>query len=102
MSAPLEVEPVSHSLTRGDRLLLLAVSLAALLPGVFGVSLFDRDEGWYAQVSREMARSGDWVVPTWLGKPWLAKPPLLYWCVAALFRVFGEHAAAARMVSVLA
>lgn len=102
MSAPLSIDLPSRGLTRTDRLLILAVSLTALLPGVFGVSLFDRDEGWYAQVSREMARSGDWVTPTWLGKPWMAKPPLLYWCVAGFFKLFGEQAAAARMVSVLA
>jgi 4-amino-4-deoxy-L-arabinose transferase-like glycosyltransferase len=102
VSAPLSIDPPRRGLTHVDRLLILAVSFAALLPGVFGVSLFDRDEGWYAQVSREMARSGDWVVPTYLGKPWLAKPPLLYWCVAAVFKLFGAHAAAARMVSVLA
>ena len=85
-----------------DRLWLLAVSLLVLLPGVFGISLVDRDEGWYAQVSREMLASGDWLVPRYLGEPWLGKPPLLYWCVAAAFRVFGLHEWAGRLVSVLA
>jgi 4-amino-4-deoxy-L-arabinose transferase-like glycosyltransferase len=90
------------SFTARDRLLLAAFSLLVLLPGVFGVSLADRDEGWYAQVSREMFTSGDWLIPHYLGEPWLAKPPLLYWCVAASFAAFGVHAWAARLVSVLA
>jgi 4-amino-4-deoxy-L-arabinose transferase-like glycosyltransferase len=89
-------------LTAGDQLLLLAVALVVLLPGTFGVSLFDRDEGWYAQVSREMVQSGDWLIPHYLGEPWLGKPPLLYWCVAASWAVLGTHAWAARLVSVLA
>jgi len=89
-------------MTWRDRLLLAALSLVVLLPGTFGVSLVDRDEGWYAQVSREMLQTGDWLVPHYLGQPWIAKPPLLYWCAAAAFAVFGVHAWAARLVSVLA
>lgn len=85
-----------------DHLLLAAISLAVLLPGIFRTPLTDRDEGWYAEVSREMLVGGDWVVPHYLGEPWLAKPPLLYWCIAGLFSVFGPHAGAARLVSVLA
>ncbi len=92
----------TSSFTARDRLLLAALSLVVLLPGIFGVSLADRDEGWYAQVSREMLESGDWLIPRYLGQPWIAKPPLLYWCVAASFAVFGVHAWAARLVSVLA
>jgi 4-amino-4-deoxy-L-arabinose transferase-like glycosyltransferase len=91
-----------RGLTAGDRLLLLAVTLTVLLPGTFGVSLFDRDEGWYAQVSREMVQSGDWLMPRYLGEPWLGKPPLLYWCVAASWAVWGMQVWAARLVSVLA
>ncbi len=83
-------------------LLPAVLAFGVLLPGTFGVSLVDRDEGWYAQVSREMLASGDWLMPRYLGEPWLAKPPLLYWCVAASFRVFGLHEWAGRLVSVLA
>lgn len=89
-------------LTPRDHAVLALLSLAVLLPGTFGVSLVDRDEGWYAQVSREMLATGDWLVPHYLGEPWLGKPPLLYWCVSASFALFGMHAWAARLVSVLA
>ncbi len=85
-----------------DRLALVAVSLCVLIPGTLGVSLTDRDEGFYAQVSREMLVSGDWLVPHYLGEPWIFKPPLLYWLTAASFSVFGLNAFAARLVSVLA
>ncbi|MBK9119193.1 MAG: glycosyltransferase family 39 protein [Phycisphaerales bacterium] len=94
--------PTKRTLPWRLRGVLVVLSLALLLPGTFGVSLTDRDEGWYAQVAREMHTSGDWLVPTYLGEPWLAKPPLLYWCIAASFHLFGETAFAARLVSVLA
>lgn len=95
-------KPSPKRLTVRQHLLLAALALLILTPGIFRVSLFDRDEGWYAQVSREMLQSGDWLVPHYLGEPWLAKPPLLYWCVAASFGRFGIHEWAGRLVSVLA
>jgi len=82
------------------RLALALIAVSVLLPGTFGTSLFDRDEGWYAQVSREMVESGDWVVPHYRGQPWLAKPPLLYWCIAAGFKLCGVHDWAARLVPI--
>lgn len=80
-------------------LLLLVAALLVLIPGIH-VSLFDRDEGWYAQVSREMLASGDWLTPHYLGKVWLAKPPLLYWLVAGTFRILGVGEWQARIVPV--
>ncbi len=94
--------PALARLSAVDQLRLFALSLAVLLPGVWGVSLFDRDEGWYAEVAREMAASGDLIVPRYLGQPWIGKPPLLYWCIVGLWQVLGQSAAAARLVSVLA
>lgn len=83
-------------------LLLLAVSLAVLVPGTIGVSFVDRDEGWYAQVCREMLETGDWLVPRYLGEVWLAKPPLSYWLVTASFKLFGVGEWQGRLVPVLA
>lgn len=87
-------------LSPADRLILLVVTLAVLLPGIH-VSLFDRDEGWYAQVTREMVASGDYLVPTYLGEPWLGKPPLLYWLAAPIFSVAGRSEWALRLVPVM-
>jgi len=82
-------------------LLLFALALAILVPGTVGVSLVDRDEGWYAQVCREMLESGDWLVPRYLGEVWLAKPPLLYWLVTPCFYFLGVGDWQARLVPVL-
>jgi 4-amino-4-deoxy-L-arabinose transferase-like glycosyltransferase len=41
-------------------------------------------EAIVAQGAREMLAGGDWRVPTLGGIPWLEKPPLLHWAVAAI------------------
>jgi 4-amino-4-deoxy-L-arabinose transferase-like glycosyltransferase len=76
--------------------LLLSVPQAALLP------LLDRDEPRFAEASREMIQSGNFVVPTFDHQPRYAKPPLIYWAQAAAFAICGENAFAARLPSLLA
>jgi 4-amino-4-deoxy-L-arabinose transferase-like glycosyltransferase len=76
--------------------LALSIPQAALLP------LLDRDEPRFAEASREMLQSGNYVVPTFNGAPRYAKPPLIYWCQTISYRIFGENAFAARLPSLLA
>lgn len=52
-------------------------------------SLYDWDEAIYAQISKEMVSSGDWLTPHWDYQPWFDKPPLYMWATAVLFRLFG-------------
>jgi 4-amino-4-deoxy-L-arabinose transferase-like glycosyltransferase len=53
--------------------------------------------------SREMFRSGDWVLPTLNGEPYVAKPPLQYWLVSLASLPFGGVTVeVARAVSALA
>ena len=75
---------------------LLSLPQAALLP------LLDRDEPRFAEASREMLQSGNFVVPTFNHAPRYAKPPLIYWCQALSYSLFGENAFAARLPSLLA
>lgn len=91
----------THEIGPIGLLLLVGISLAALLPGTMGISYFDRDEGWYAQVSREMRESGDYLIPTYLGEPWIGKPPLLYWLANTSQRYLGVGEWQARLVSVV-
>lgn len=44
--------------------------------------LRDWDEGYYGTVARDMYRTGDWLYPTYLGQPFLLKPPLAIWLIA--------------------
>ena len=59
------------------------------------------DEGRYVGVAWEMLRSGDWIVPTENGLPFLHKPPLFYWLTAAAMRIFGPSVWAARCAPLL-
>ena len=69
------------------RLLLIILTCGALyLVGNARVQLWDRDEPRYAQASRQMAATGDWVVPQLLDEPRIKKPPLIYWLQAASMR----------------
>ena len=75
--------------------LFLIVS-AFYLYGVGHLPLLGPDEPRYAQVAREMFLSGDYVTPTLGGHTWFEKPALLYWMIAAAFKVFGVSEGAAR------
>jgi 4-amino-4-deoxy-L-arabinose transferase-like glycosyltransferase len=55
-----------------------------------------------AQIARNMFESGDWVTARLDGVPYLEKSPLVYWEMAAGYRVFGVHDWAARLPLALA
>ena len=75
--------------------LLLAFSVV-WFSGLEDRKLTDPDEGRYAEISREMALSGDWVTPRLNDLKYFEKPPLQYWATAAAFRLFGESQCGAR------
>lgn len=76
--------------------------LAALFLQLGSIPLFDEDEGAYAEVSREMVESGNWLVPTLEGKPFFHKPPMIYWTQAVSIQIFGLNEFALRFPSALA
>jgi 4-amino-4-deoxy-L-arabinose transferase-like glycosyltransferase len=62
---------------------LLLFLLAALLHlPMLGRAELDSEEGRRALPAREMLASGDFVLPTIWGEPYLAKPPGMYWAIA--------------------
>lgn len=77
----------------------LSLSIFSFLYGLGSYPLFDTNEGLYAEIAREMFETGNFIVPHLLGVPYLEKPPLLYWLMAASFSIFGPTAASARLVS---
>ncbi len=83
-------------------LLLFALIVLAAIPQAALLPLLDRDEPRFAEASREMLESRNFVVPTFNAAPRYAKPPLIYWCQASSFLLFGENAFAARLPSLLA
>ena len=70
--------------------------------GKLSYPLIEPDEGRYAEIMREMAATGDWVVPKLHQQAYLDKPPLFYWCGALSVRLFGPQAWAVRLVPALA
>src|SRR5450830_1647739 len=72
--------------------------------GLGGYAVLDNNEGLYAEISREMLRSGDWtqwIIPHLNGLSYMEKPPLLYWLTAFSFAVFGEAEWVVRLVPAL-
>ncbi len=65
------------------------------------LSLID-DEAHYAQLTREMLRTGSWLVPTLNGAPFIDKPILFHWLQGLAFSVFGESEFSASLPSALA
>jgi len=84
----------------------LATALAARVATMALLPVTDSTEGRYAQVSQEMASTGDWVTPrVWMNEqhlPFLGKPPLYFWAAAGTMRLLGENEFAARLPSLLA
>jgi hypothetical protein len=80
----------------------LAFAAVVLLIFLGDRGLNEPDEGRYSEIGREMAQTGDWLVPHLNGFEHFQKPPLLYWATATSLRVFGVHEYAARLPSALA
>ena len=59
-------------------------------------------EARYALIAREMLESGDWIQPRLSRVRYYEKPPLLYWCVAIAYRLFGQNEMASRLPSAAA
>jgi 4-amino-4-deoxy-L-arabinose transferase-like glycosyltransferase len=79
------------------------VAYALYFQGLSTAGLLSKDEPRYAAISREMARSGDWVTPRLWGQPWFEKSPLLYWMSAVGFRLgWGPEVAPRLPVALLA
>lgn len=56
------------------------------------------DEAIYANISRNMVRSGNYIVQNWIpGTVWFEKPPLFMWLMAASMKVLGVSSLAARL-----
>ncbi|NVN98257.1 MAG: glycosyltransferase family 39 protein [Geobacteraceae bacterium] len=63
-------------LSTGYALLILAVIW--LIPGLFGHDPWKADEPYSFGMVYHIITTGDWVVPTVAGEPFMEKPPLLY------------------------
>ncbi|MCC2112754.1 MAG: glycosyltransferase family 39 protein, partial [Hyphomicrobiales bacterium] len=70
--------------------LLLVVSTILFLPGFFAIPPVDRDEARFAQASRQMVQSGDFIDIRFQAEPRHKKPIGIYWMQAAAAVFSGE------------
>ncbi|MGF6601062.1 4-amino-4-deoxy-L-arabinose transferase-like glycosyltransferase [Paraburkholderia sp. GAS448] len=82
----------------------LAVLCAWLLPGTLGHDPWKQDETYTFGIIQHMLQTGDLVVPTNAGQPFVEKPPIYDWVAAGLAWMFGRYLPlhdAARLASAL-
>lgn len=77
------------SRTRRDLLALGAICAVAFFFGLTGHGLTNWQESVRLAAAQEMAAAGDWIVPTIHDRPYLAKPPLIYWCQLGIMTLRG-------------
>lgn len=82
---------------------LLGAVLGLRLLGMVWLPFADTTEPRYAEISRLMVTTGDWITPWFApGIPFWGKPPLAFWSEAASFKLLGVNEFAARLPSWLA
>src|SRR5580658_6920511 len=89
---PTRSEPVRNRLILVALWFVFYASFALVTP-----PLLDDADSVHAEVAREMLLRHDWVTLYANGIRYLEKAPLLYWSMAASFKVFGVRTAAARL-----
>ncbi|OPY67419.1 MAG: Undecaprenyl phosphate-alpha-4-amino-4-deoxy-L-arabinose arabinosyl transferase [Syntrophorhabdus sp. PtaU1.Bin002] len=70
--------------------LVVILSIVAAFSFQGSRGLYETTEGRYAEAAREMAETGNYLVPTLDYQPHWTKPPLAYWGMAAGLILFGQ------------
>jgi 4-amino-4-deoxy-L-arabinose transferase-like glycosyltransferase/lipid-A-disaccharide synthase-like uncharacterized protein len=87
---------IVESARKHRMVLLLTLVSFALLFNLNDWSVRESTEARYAQVSKEMLESGDYMHPRLMGIRHYHKPPLTYWVTALSFKIFGVNGLGAR------
>ena len=80
---------------------LILLALAAFVPTIGVVNLFDWDEINFAESAREMMESGNYFRVCINYEPFWEKPPLFFWLQSASMHVFGINEFGARFPNAL-
>jgi 4-amino-4-deoxy-L-arabinose transferase-like glycosyltransferase len=81
---------------------LLLLAALTFFAGLGRGAITDSDEAFYAESSREMVASGDWLTPHYNYEPRFQKPVLYYWLTSATYLVTGPTELGARLWAALA
>ena len=82
--------------------LVFAVVLFVSFFRLGSVLLFDVDEAVFAEATKEMVESGDYITTTYNGDVRYDKPIFFYWMMALSYKIFGINEFGARFPSALA
>ncbi|ODG98881.1 glycosyltransferase [Nostoc sp. KVJ20] len=66
------------------------------------IGLIDETEPLFAEASRQMFLTGDWITPFFNGETRFDKPALIYWCQAIAYHIIGVNEWAVRLPSAIA
>jgi 4-amino-4-deoxy-L-arabinose transferase-like glycosyltransferase len=80
---------------------LIAIAIFMSFFKLGSVRLFDVDEAVFAEATKEIVLSNNWITPTYNGENRYDKPILSYWLMAASYKLFGINEFAARFPSAL-
>ena len=81
---------------------LILLAALAFFAGLGRGAITDADEAFYAEASREMVASGDWLTPHYNYEKRFQKPILYYWLTSATYLVTGPTELGARLWAALA
>jgi 4-amino-4-deoxy-L-arabinose transferase-like glycosyltransferase len=81
---------------------LLLLAALTFFAGLGRGAITDSDEAFYAESSREMVASGDWLTPYYNYEPRFQKPVLYYWLSSLTFLLTGASEMGARLWAALA
>lgn len=65
-------------------------------------SLVSWDEAWYAEISRNIVKSGDFLNLSWNGMRYFEHPPVGFWLTSLVFKIFGTSEFWARSTQAIA
>lgn len=68
--------------------ILILFCIAWILPGLVGHDPWKPDEAYTFGLVYHILQSGDWIIPTLAGEPFMEKPPLFYLTAALFAKVF--------------
>lgn len=71
--------------------ILILLILPLFLYKLGQTSLLSWDEAWYAEVARNIIKTGNPINMTWNGKPYFDHPPTGYWFMALTYKIFGVN-----------
>ncbi|MGL4942770.1 MAG: ArnT family glycosyltransferase [Thermoguttaceae bacterium] len=86
-----------------DRFIIVVIGVCLFVPFLGSTVLWDFDEAYFASITREMMKRGEWIVPTYNGGSELGDKPIpIFWAMRLSFLMWGTaNEFAARFPSAL-